>query len=67
LDYGYMDQVVQDCAGILLANETVVQDAADGKHGAMGYLRGQYMKFTKGKGNITRATELFNRVFEEHT
>ena len=61
-DEGALEQVV---AGVLAANEKSVADYKNGKTNALGYLTGQCMKATKGKGNPQKLKELLLAALEQ--
>lgn len=60
-DEGALEQVVAD---VLAKNEKSVSDYKNGKTNALGYLTGQCMKATKGKGNPQKLKELLLAALE---
>jgi aspartyl-tRNA(Asn)/glutamyl-tRNA(Gln) amidotransferase subunit B len=61
-DEGALEKVVAD---VLANNEKSVQDYKNGKTNALGYLTGQCMKATKGKGNPAKLKELLLAQIEK--
>ena len=58
-DTGALEQVVSD---ILAANPKVVEDYRGGKTNALGFLVGQCMRASKGKGNPNILREMLEKA-----
>lgn len=61
-DAGELERIVRD---VMAANPGPVQDFRDGKQKAMGFLVGQTMKATKGKGNPKMVNDILQRLLHE--